>query len=147
MTPMIDVVFQLLIFFLFSFKIASVEGDFNIKMPLAAAAQMPSDAPPLPPIRVRLVAGPQGELSAIQMGEQPLTSFRDLHIAVRGLVGDAGGPAAGSEGLEVELDCDYDLHYQHVIEAITSVSGYLADGQVVPLIERVKFAPPRQNAP
>ena len=80
MTPMIDVVFQLLIFFLFSFKIASIEGDFNIKMPLAAAAQMPSDAPPLPPIRVRLVAGPEGELAAIQMGEQPLTSFRDLHV-------------------------------------------------------------------
>ena len=35
MTPMIDVVFQLLVFFLFTFRIATQEGDFNIKMPLA----------------------------------------------------------------------------------------------------------------
>lgn len=38
MTPMIDIVFQLLIFFIMSFKIAAQEGDFNIKMPLAASA-------------------------------------------------------------------------------------------------------------
>ena len=36
MTPMIDVVFQLLTFFCMTLKIAAMEGDFNIKMPLAA---------------------------------------------------------------------------------------------------------------
>ena len=34
MTPMIDVVFQLLSFFVMSFKIVAQEGDFNIKMPI-----------------------------------------------------------------------------------------------------------------
>ncbi|OYV83264.1 MAG: hypothetical protein B7Z73_16265, partial [Planctomycetia bacterium 21-64-5] len=55
MTPMIDVVFQLLTFFVMSFKIVSQEGDFNIKMPLAAAgpSQEPQD---LPPIKLRLTA-------------------------------------------------------------------------------------------
>jgi len=144
MTPMIDIVFQLLIFFIMSFKIVAVEGDFNIKMPLATAAQqMPEDTPPLPPIRVRLAAGPDGQIAGIQMGEQPLASFRELHLAIRGLVGDTGGPAAGAEGLEVELDCDYALRYEYVIAAITAISGYIADGQVVPLIEKIKFAPPR----
>ena len=38
MTPMIDVVFQLLSFFMFTLKIAQVEGNFNIKMPAATAA-------------------------------------------------------------------------------------------------------------
>jgi biopolymer transport protein ExbD len=33
MTAMIDVVFQLLTFFVMSFKVAAMEGDFNIKMP------------------------------------------------------------------------------------------------------------------
>ena len=42
MTPMIDIVFQLLIFFIMTFKIIAPEGDFNIKMPLSA----PSDGPP-----------------------------------------------------------------------------------------------------
>ncbi|MBX3414166.1 MAG: biopolymer transporter ExbD [Pirellulales bacterium] len=145
MTPMIDVVFQLLIFFLFSFNIVALEGDFRIKMPQASAAPMPPELPQLPPIRVRLLAGPNGELAGIQMGEQPLASFRELHLALRGLVGDAGGPAAGADGLEVELDCDYELNYQHVIEAITAVTGYVADGRIVPLIDRVKFAPPRTS--
>jgi biopolymer transport protein ExbD len=39
MTPMIDIVFQLLVFFIMTFKIVSQEGDFNIKMPLAAPSE------------------------------------------------------------------------------------------------------------
>ena len=35
-TPMIDIVFQLLVFFIMSFKIVLPEGDFNIRMPLPA---------------------------------------------------------------------------------------------------------------
>ncbi|HEX5446496.1 MAG TPA: biopolymer transporter ExbD, partial [Pirellulales bacterium] len=56
MTPMIDIVFQLLTFFVMSFKIVTQEGDFNIKMPLAAPGSSSSDEPPLPPIRIRLTA-------------------------------------------------------------------------------------------
>ena len=37
MTPMIDIVFQLLVFFIMTFKIVAQEGDFNVKMPLASA--------------------------------------------------------------------------------------------------------------
>ena len=36
MTPMIDVVFQLLVFFIMTFKIVALEGDFNVRMPLAS---------------------------------------------------------------------------------------------------------------
>ena len=36
MTPMIDIVFQLLVFFIMTFKIVSMEGDFNIRMPAAS---------------------------------------------------------------------------------------------------------------
>ena len=39
MTPMIDIVFQLLVFFIMTFKIVAPEGDFNIKMPMAAPAK------------------------------------------------------------------------------------------------------------
>ena len=42
MVPMIDIVFQMLIFFVMTFKIAVPEGDFNITMPINA----PSDATP-----------------------------------------------------------------------------------------------------
>ena len=38
MAPMIDVVFQLLIFFMLTLKIIEPEGDFSISMPLGQAA-------------------------------------------------------------------------------------------------------------
>ncbi len=65
---MIDVVFQLLVFFLFTFRIATQEGDFNIKMPLATYA---------PGVTVEI--------------ESP---FVTMHVRLRA---DAGGrlPAAG----------------------------------------------------
>ena len=38
MTPMIDVVFQLMSFFMCSLKIVAPEGDFDIRMPLGRSA-------------------------------------------------------------------------------------------------------------
>ena len=35
MTSMIDIVFLLLVFFVMTFKIVELEGDFSIRMPLA----------------------------------------------------------------------------------------------------------------
>jgi hypothetical protein len=39
------------------------------------------------------------------------------------------------------------LDYEHVIAAITAVSGYASpdDGRVIKLIERIQFAPPRSS--
>ena len=52
--------------------------------------------------------------------------------------------AAWPPSAEVELDCDYDLKYENVIEAITAVSGDVSpDGQVIKLVEKIKFSPPR----
>jgi len=36
MTPMIDIVFQLLVFFIMTYKVTAMEGDYNIRMPSAA---------------------------------------------------------------------------------------------------------------
>ena len=46
MTPMIDIVFQLLVFFIMTFKIVTQEGDFNIKMPLASFSERTSPIAP-----------------------------------------------------------------------------------------------------
>jgi biopolymer transport protein ExbD len=143
MTPMIDVVFQLLAFFTLTLKIVSPEGDFNIKMPLAAPSQgIPPEA--LPPIKVRLHADSAGRLTSIEMAGHTLRNFNQLRQEIRGIVGDNPGPGV-AESAEVEFDCDYQLHFRHVIEAITAVSGYIAnDGQtIVKLVEKIKFSPPR----
>lgn len=142
MTPMIDVVFQLLIFFMFTFKIASQEGDFNVKMPVAGGAAMNTDV--LPPFKVRLVAGADGKLAGIQMDGNPIDSFPALHEAIIDRIG-VDATDAIKESAEVELDCDYGLHYRHVIDAITACSGYVSpDGNIVKLIEKIRFAPPKR---
>ena len=146
MTPMIDIVFQLLVFFIMTFKIMAPEGDFNIKMPLAApSAGPPSDAF-LPPITVRLTALSNGNLADIRFGARSLgTNFKALRQAVLDMMGDEPDPSM-LETTEVEFDCDYHLRYENVIEAITAVSGYVSpEGEVVTLIEKIKFAPPRRS--
>ena len=47
MTPMIDMVFQLLIFFILTLNIVDPEGDFNLRLPKpgSAQAQQISQAP------------------------------------------------------------------------------------------------------
>jgi biopolymer transport protein ExbD len=144
MTPMIDVVFQLLAFFMFSLKIASNEGDFNIKMPLAAPSSGLPDPESLPPLRLRLLANAEGGLAGLQLGETQLPNFAALHQSILELIGTDAGPASAAPQIEIELDFDYHLHYQHVIQAITAIAGYLdADGNIVKLVDRIKFAPPK----
>ena len=145
MTPMIDIVFQLLTFFIMTFKIILPEGDFNIKMPLNAPSQGAPDPNLLPPMKVRLRAAADGTLASISMNDRGMgTSFDALHNHLISVVGDERGPGSVAETAEVELDADYNLRYEYVIKAITAVSGYInKDGHVVKLIEKIKFAPPK----
>jgi biopolymer transport protein ExbD len=144
MTPMIDCCFQLIIFFMLTLRYAQPEGDFNIKMPLGTTSVARPDDAALPPIRVRLRATGDGKLAGIQLNERPIAGFADLRSLVRSL-GAGGGPGAGDRGPEVELDCDYNLKFSYTVQAITAVTGYLADdGQtIVKLVDKIKFAAPR----
>ena len=146
MTPMIDIVFQLLVFFIMTFKIVTPEGDFNIKMPLAAPSEGLPDDSQLPPIKIRMRADAAGQLANIQLGQRGLGSnFAALHQEIRSIVGDDRGPGSIAETTEVELDCDYNLKFKNVIEAITAISGYMDEsGHVTKIIEKIKFAPPRR---
>jgi biopolymer transport protein ExbD len=145
MTPMIDIVFQLLAFFTMSFKIGVEEGDFNVKMPLAAPSAGVPDESLLPPLKLKLMADEDGRLrpDGIQLNERSFADFAGLHGYIRSLVGEESGP--GSVGdLEIEIDCDYQLRYASAIEAVTAVSGYIdANGNIVKLIEKIKFPPPK----
>jgi len=143
MTPMIDVVFQLISFFMFSLKVVSPEGDFDIRMPLGKSASAVMDDQQVPPIRVKLAAGPDGSMASITMNGNPLKDFNDLQKEVVRLVGKGRGPDSLAEKTEVELDCDYGLKYVNVVRAITAVSGTVQDGQIVELIKKIKFTPPK----
>jgi biopolymer transport protein ExbD len=144
MTPMIDVVFQLITFFMLTLKTVITEGDFDIRMPLGPSQGAVSDDP-IPPVRVRLIAGPAGERAGISMNGSPVRDFDELQKKLVDLVGT--GPGSRAEATEVELDCDYALKYDNVVRAITAVSGVVQpDGTVVELIKKIKFSPPKRPA-
>ena len=143
MTPMIDVVFQLITFFMLTLKTVVTEGDFDIRMPLGASAGAAMDDQ-LPPVRVKMTAGPSGERTSLTMNGQAVADFEDLRRRIIDLVGT--GPGSNADKTEVELDCDPGLKYDNVIRAVTAVSGKVEpDGSVVELIKKIKFAPPKKR--
>jgi biopolymer transport protein ExbD len=146
MTSMIDVVFLLLIFFMLNFKVVEQEGDFSVRMPLAAAAAGQPDDDIQLPLTLRMQAGADGRLARLQLNDIDLgTDFNRLRTTVLSLVGDQRGARGQDSGPELEIDTDYNLRYEHVIDAITAVSGERVGEQVIPIIERIKFAPPRKE--
>lgn len=142
MTPMIDIVFQMLVFFIMTFKIVTQEGDFNIKMPLAAASGAEVDPTALD-MSLRLTANSEGDLTGIQLNDKAFNGFDDLHNHVIALVG-GDQPDSFRESTEIEIDADYQLRYEYVIQAITAVTGYRTpENEIVKLIEKIRFSPPK----
>ena len=147
MAPMIDVVFQLLIFFMLTLKIIRPEGEFGINMPLTGNPTEPTEEPLLPEMKVRVRAGAGGELAGVELNGRGLgadeDAFLDLTASIRRIAGDPEDSAARDE-LSVEIDPDYGLDYRYFIRAIGAVSGdRLPDGTFVPLVENINFAPAR----
>lgn len=143
MTSMIDIVFLLLVFFVMTFKISALEGDFNVKMPKDGTSG-PSDPTHLP-LKLRLFSDGSGNLREIVLNDNMSfgTNWEQLRGRIVELVGDDAGPS-DEDGPEVEIDLDYDLHYVHVISAITSVTGYRTGNDIVRLVDRIKFAKQRK---
>ncbi len=153
MAPMIDVVFQLLIFFMLTLKIVEPEGDFNINMPLGAPTEATNTDIILPDIKVRLKAAEDGQLAALELSGRnlgnDLRAFDRLNVEILKIIGKPGNPL--TKDIEVEIDADYHLHYEYIIHAVSACSGRLQkmeDGTVgiVRYVEKIKFAPPRRPA-
>jgi biopolymer transport protein ExbD len=145
MTPMIDCVFQLLAFFIMTFRIVSVEGDFNVTMPLSGpGASAQDETNLLPTYHVELEADSAGNLAGVVWENSRLAGLAALHQRALAAVQAAGINAeTGSSDLEVELSFPDHLKYRHVVEAITAVSGDIdpVTGRQNKLIEKLKFAP------
>jgi biopolymer transport protein ExbD len=141
MTPMIDIVFQLLTFFIMTLKIASAEGDFQIHMPVASPGVASTTSPP---IHVYLRSDQAGNCSRVVLGETEFTGvdrWDRVHQQLAGMVGEGNL----AQEAEVQLHCDPQLRYEHTMAAITAISGRIdpASGNIVRLIEKINFAPPR----
>jgi len=146
MTPMIDIVFQLLIFFIMTFKIVAMEGDFSIKMPQASPDQGSPDEDVIPPLKLRLTSDANGNLVSVQLNDRDFNMPKRWERLTSHLLGMVTTDQPAGQDAEVELDCDYHLKYEHVIAAITAVSGYQdANKEVHTLIEKIKFSPPKEG--
>jgi len=150
MAPMIDIVFQLLIFFMLNLKIVAPEGNFNVNMPLGAPKAADPDKPITPDIKVKLQADANGNLVQLLLGDNPLgnddRAFERLNSEILKLIGRPG--AAMAQDVEVEIDADYDLRYEYIIKAVSKCTGRLdSRGNVIRYVEKVKFAPPKKRAP
>lgn len=146
MTSMIDIVFQLLVFFIMTFKIVLPEGDFNIRMPLPAN-EAPAAPSELPTWNLRMTSNEEGVLTKLQLDSRVFEGddrFATLHSHVRGMIDDSGGPGTASEQ-EVEINADFDLKYDYVMRAITALSGYIDNGQRHALIEKIRLTPPKEG--
>ena len=178
MTAMIDVVFQLLTFFMLTLKSVVVEGDFNIRMPLGASAGAAEDNP-IPPLIIKMSATPEGRLAAVQLGGQSIVGqdllgelgSADAMLEAAGgdkkaaaqarrlkeqagqkltqtlqaqIIDTFGNDLSRAELTELELDVDPGLKYDHVVSAITAASGIVQGEDVVPLIQKIKFSPPKK---
>lgn len=146
MAPMIDVVFQLLIFFILTLKIAVVEGDFNVKMPLAAASASALEEETPFPLLLKLRASENGELAEATLNDRSFgVDFAGLRRYIHELVGENSASDPARNAYEIEFDCDYELRYEHVIQAVTHVTGERRGGDVVKLIEKIRFSPPKRQ--
>ena len=145
MTPMIDVVFQLMIFFMLTFNIIAPEGDFDVRMPLSKSSAEPLDDLQLPPIQVRLVSDAEGMLTGILMNGEPVKDFDELRQRVASFVDIALESGASLEDVELEIDSDYQLDYINVVDAITAVSGRIEDGQLIEMVKKISFVPLEQE--
>jgi biopolymer transport protein ExbD len=162
MAPMIDVVFQLLIFFMLTLKIIEPEGDFSVNMPIGqSAADQDSITPQV--IKIRLAANPvNGELTSLQIlrtelfqtargetqEEKAANAFAALNQEILNAIGTPGSQLAQEQ--EVELDPDFELNTKYLINAIGACRGRVQrnlDGtsRMIDYVKNIKFAPPRER--
>ena len=148
MTSMIDIVFQLLVFFILTFKVVVQEGDYNVRMPLATTESSEIEDPP-DVIRVLLRAGDSGAIATIEVddevevktltGEKVEDLYAQLNEFIDQKVSAGDDPEDGVE-TEVEFDIDSNLKYGYTVRAIEAVSGKQLDGgKVKKLIEKIKL--------
>lgn len=142
MTPMIDVTFLLLIFFMLTLKITPDEGEFKINMPIDSNNQNSMDDNP--PYRVRLRANPDGTLANLIFLSQDLGSDQDSYKRLNNEVGKMVGSLDRriAADVEVEIQSDYNLNYSEVVKAVSACTGYFSPKtkQVIRYVEKVNFA-------
>jgi biopolymer transport protein ExbD len=124
-TPMLDMSFQLLSFFIITFHPMPTEGQLSVNLPKVDAADKPQEEPVLPEDKkdeytVTLIASSSGELASISMkgptGEMGnIRNTADLYDQLKKI---PKPPGKGAEGVSITLEASNDLTYARLIEVM-----------------------------
>lgn len=123
-TPMLDLAFQLLTFFILTFKPAPVEVQFNMNLLPIAPATVPETAPPpeeapsetpapLRTLTTTLYSDGTGNLGRIELDEATVDGLEGLRQRLEPLLQD---PDLSFDQAVIRVASD--LHYTYLIEVI-----------------------------
>lgn len=143
MTPMIDIVFQLLIFFILTFKVVPQEGDLYVAAAEDKGKTTPEQVEDAPlPMKLTLESNDKGELAGIQLNKKRFETLEKLQKHLITYFGDERGPDSLQAKTTLEITPDERLKHKHLIKAIDAVSGYKVDGKLIRLVAKMKFSNP-----
>jgi biopolymer transport protein ExbD len=126
LAAMLDMAFQLLTFFILTFKPAPIEGQINMRMPLPQSI-MPVDSGQSPgkdeqstdPLKglktlvITLLPDANGQVGTIQIGESQLANKHQLDTRLQEIFGQAGSPFD-----QILIQAGSALHYDALMEII-----------------------------
>jgi biopolymer transport protein ExbD len=125
-TPMLDMSFQLLSFFILTFHPMPTEGQLSINLPNINAADKPDDSPTPPEenkkdeYTVTLIANSSGEIANISMKgpTADLGNIRGMAELYDQLQKIAKSSSRGPEGISITIEASNDLIYGRLIEVM-----------------------------
>jgi biopolymer transport protein ExbD len=138
LAAMLDMAFQLLAFFILTFKPSPVEGQVSLHLPppqplanIKAEKQAGENVADLSPVAgldtlvISLFSTPSGDLASMAIGEGNVGSQRELDTRLRTILKDPGSPFE-----QVIIQVDSALRYEELMQVVDICTRQtLANGQ------------------
>ncbi len=134
MTPLIDMAFLLIVFFVLVSQITSAENvELDLPQPSASAARAPGSDPR---IVVNVVPAADGGAAGYRLGKR---EFAPDAAGLRSLVAALAGAMKGQPGIEINIRADRATAYSWVRPAMDAVADALAESGLKRDRTRVKL--------
>jgi len=147
LAAMLDMAFQLLTFFILTFRPAPVEGEIAMRMTPAASpsnttvrpgAEFPPTADPsggLDSLAIRVTANPQGGIDSLAIEDQSL-GIENLDGRLKSLLADRNNVLK-----QIVIQAGSNLHYDSLMNVVDKCARQkLAGGEPLKKIRFVEFA-------
>jgi biopolymer transport protein ExbD len=137
LAAMLDMAFQLLTFFILTFKPAPVEGQLNLRLPPPEAIATAKASKPagsnentnavagVETLIISAFATPNGQLDSLAVGEGSIGNLKALDARLRTILGEAGTPFE-----QVVIQVSSRLRYQALMDVVNVCADqHLPDGK------------------